>query len=154
MVNISPHKKVARTQLKADCDAQEQQIQAALLDLSRGSFKTIKAAAECYKLLYKTLHHHKQGRKSHSKAFKGLQALPPEAEDALVQHIHRQADFGFPTVTMIECISAHGPPPLPMDIFKGKSHQQGWYQDHAAAKEWVFATSPNGWTDNDLALEW
>ncbi|CDU23184.1 related to transposase [Sporisorium scitamineum] len=58
------------------------------------------------------------------------------------------------TITMVECISTHGPPPLPMVIFKGKAHQQGWYQDHAAAKDWMFATSPNGWTDNDLALEW
>ncbi|SJX61634.1 related to transposase [Sporisorium reilianum f. sp. reilianum] len=41
-----------------------------------------------------------------------------------------------------------------MVIFKGKTHQQGWYCDHAGAKEWVFATSPNSWTDDDLALEW
>ncbi|CDW98081.1 hypothetical protein [Sporisorium scitamineum] len=42
---------------------------------------------------------------------------------------------------MVECISTHGPPPLPMVIFKGKAHQQGWYQDHAAAKDWMFATT-------------
>ena len=41
-----------------------------------------------------------------------------------------------------------------MVIFKGKTHQQGWYQDYAVAKDWVFATSPNGWTDDDLALDW
>ena len=41
-----------------------------------------------------------------------------------------------------------------MVIFKGKTHQQGWYHDYTAAKDWVFATSPNGWTDDDLALDW
>ena len=95
MVNISPRKKVARTQLKADQDNQEQQIQAALLDLSKGTFRTIKAAAQHYHLPYQTLHHCKQGRKSCSEAFKGLQALLPEAEEVLVQHICKCADFGL-----------------------------------------------------------
>ncbi|SAM83441.1 uncharacterized protein UBRO_20763 [Ustilago bromivora] len=41
-----------------------------------------------------------------------------------------------------------------MVIFQGKNHMQGWYHNHTAAKGWVFATSQNGWTDNELALHW
>ncbi|KAJ1021822.1 hypothetical protein NDA13_005434 [Ustilago tritici] len=41
-----------------------------------------------------------------------------------------------------------------MVIFWGKNHMQGWYHNHTAAKDWVFATSQNGWTDNELALHW
>ncbi|KAJ1576820.1 hypothetical protein NDA14_004209 [Ustilago hordei] len=44
--------------------------------------------------------------------------------------------------------------PPPMVIFWGKNHMQGWYHNHTAAKDWVFATSQNGWTDNELALHW
>ncbi|KAJ1033431.1 hypothetical protein NDA13_001422 [Ustilago tritici] len=41
-----------------------------------------------------------------------------------------------------------------MVIFWGKNHMQGWYHNHTAAKDWVFATSQNGWTNNELALHW
>ena len=274
MVNISPRKKVARMQLRLERDQQEERIQAALVAFSQGRFKNLKAAALQHQILYKTLYNRKNGRKSCTKAFKDLQALPPAAEDVLVLHICRQADFGFPvtpqalknlaqqllhqhtsnndamlgtnwvaafthrhpelktfyshimdaqrvlagdpkvveayfdlleetvkeynivpdniynmdetgfllgqsqahniivpkengnnccfrsqpgnreTITVVECIGAHGTPPPPMVIYCSKTHQQSWYRDHTAAKGWVFATSPNGWTDNDLALEW
>ncbi|SPC60962.1 uncharacterized protein UHOD_11203 [Ustilago sp. UG-2017b] len=58
------------------------------------------------------------------------------------------------TITVIECIGAQGTKPPPMVIFWGKNHMQGWYCNHTAAKDWVFATSQNGWTDNELALHW
>ena len=96
MVNISPRKKVARMQLRLERDQQEERIQAALVAFSQGHFKNLKAAALQHQILYKTLYNRKNGRKSHTEAFKDLQALPPAAEDVLVQHIHRQADFGFP----------------------------------------------------------
>jgi len=274
MVNISPQKTVARAHLKAERDQYEERVQAALLALSHGQFKDIKAAAAHHSIPYTTLYNRKHGRKSRSEAFKDLQALPPEAEEVLVRHIGKQANFGFPvtpqelkhlaeqllrqhtynndaklgrnwvatfrqrhpdlrsyysrvmdaqrvragdpkvveayfdllaqtiqeynivpeniynmdetgfligqsqtrniivpkensknkrfrshpgtreTITVVECIGARGTPPPPMVIYQGKSHQQGWYRDFAAAKEWVFAISPNGWTDNDLAQEW
>ncbi|SOV06528.1 uncharacterized protein UDID_17501 [Ustilago sp. UG-2017a] len=58
------------------------------------------------------------------------------------------------TITVIECIGAQGTKPPPMVIFWGKNHMQGWYCNHTAAKDWVFATSQNGWTDNELPLHW
>jgi len=58
------------------------------------------------------------------------------------------------TITVIECISARGTPPPPMIIYQGKIHMQGWYHDYACTKDWLFATSPNGWTDNDLGQAW
>ncbi|SPO28368.1 uncharacterized protein UTRI_04765 [Ustilago trichophora] len=274
MVNISPRKKVARTQLKSERDQREEQIQAALLAVDQGRFKSLRAAAEHHHVPYKTLYNRKQGKKSRSEAFQDLQILSPGTEDVLVQHIRKQADFGFPvtpkelrqlaeqllrqqtnnndaqlglnwvsafkqrhpglrgyyshimdvqrvlagdpavveayfdlleqtiaeynivpqniynmdetgfligqsqacsiiipkedgkrrrfrshpgtreTITVIECIGARGTPPLPMVIYRGKNHIQGWYRDHLEAKDWTFATSPNGWTDNDLGLEW
>ncbi|SPO25317.1 uncharacterized protein UTRI_10103 [Ustilago trichophora] len=274
MVNISPRKKVARTHLKAERDQKEEQIQAALLGVEQGRFKSLRAAAEHHQVPYNTLYNRKQGKKSCSEAFQDLQVLSPASEDVLVQHIPKQADFGFPvtpkelrqlgeqllrqqsnnndtqlglnwvsafkqrhpglrsyyshvmdmqrvlagdpavveayfdlleqtitehsitpqniynmdetgfligvsqarniiipkengksrrfrshpgtqeTITVIEFISAHGTPPPPMVIYQGKNHMQGWYRDHLEAKDWAFATSPNGWTDNDLGLEW
>ena len=96
MVNISPHKKVARMQLRLERDQQEERIQAALVTFSQGRFKNLKAAALQHQIPYKTLYNRKNGRKSRTEAFKDPQALPPAAEDVLVQHICRQADFGFP----------------------------------------------------------
>ncbi|SAM84174.1 uncharacterized protein UBRO_20814 [Ustilago bromivora] len=58
------------------------------------------------------------------------------------------------TITMIECIGAQGTKLPSMVIFRGKSHMQGWYCNHTAAKDWVFATGQNGWTNNELALHW
>ncbi|SJX62712.1 related to transposase [Sporisorium reilianum f. sp. reilianum] len=96
MVNISPCKKVARIQLKAERDQQDEKIQAPLATFHQGRFKNLKAAALHHQIPYLTLYHCKQGRQSHSEAFKSMQALPPAAEDVLVCHIHKQANFGFP----------------------------------------------------------
>ncbi|SJX66657.1 related to transposase [Sporisorium reilianum f. sp. reilianum] len=208
MTSLSPRKKVVRAHLKMERDRKEQQIQAALADVQQGAFNTITAAADYHDLPYKTLWNRAKGRKSRSEAFQGLQTLSPGSEDILVQHIKKQADFGFPvtpektiadfkilpeniynmdetgfligysqscniimphdsknkrfrahpgnreTITVIECIGARGPPPPPMVIFSRKNHMQGWYHDHDVAADWVFATSPKGWTDDNLAPEW
>ncbi|SYW81915.1 uncharacterized protein UHO2_00412 [Ustilago hordei] len=66
----------------------------------------------------------------------------------------RSQPGNWETITVIECIGAQGTKPPPMVIFQGKKHMQGWYHNHTAAKDWVFATSQNGWTNNELALHW
>jgi hypothetical protein len=55
--------------------------------------------------------------------------------------------------TVIECISAAGISIPPYVIFKGKHIQSNWFQQEAP-KEWMIATSPKGWTNNGLALNW
>ncbi|SAM81050.1 uncharacterized protein UBRO_20591 [Ustilago bromivora] len=72
----------------------------------------------------------------------------------LAENIFNMDKTGFLIGQMIECIGARGTKPSPMVIFWGKNHMQGWYCNHTAAKDWVFATSQNGWTNNELALHW
>ena len=55
-------------------------------------------------------------------------------------------------VTAIECINASGWSLPPFMILAGKLHQAGWYQD--LPPEWAVALSDNGWTTNELGLEW
>ncbi|SAM69831.1 uncharacterized protein UBRO_20465 [Ustilago bromivora] len=246
MVNISPRKRVAKAQLQTDRDQKEHEIQEALSAFQKGQFKDLKATTEHHNVPYNTLWDCSKGHKSRTAAFQHLQAIPPEAEELLVQHIQKQAHYGFlvtpqnlrqlaeqllrqrtdnndatlgpnwvsafkkqhpelrsyysrkmdaarvqatsdssvveayfdvleKTISeyrilpknifnmdktgfligqMIECIGAQGTKPPPMVIFWGKNHMQGWYHNHTAAKDWVFATSQNGWTDNELALHW
>ncbi len=60
--------------------------------------------------------------------------------------------------TMLECVSATGRLFDPLVVFKGKSVQQQWFPDDngflASLDGWRFTTSQNGWTSNDIALEW
>jgi hypothetical protein len=37
-------------------------------------------------------------------------------------------------------------------ILKGKLHQASWYRD--LPSDWVVALSDNGWTNNELGVEW
>ena len=63
-------------------------------------------------------------------------------------------------VTAIEAIGANGSALPPMIIHKGKILMTTWFEPTAdseiasAIESWTFATSPNGWTDNKLGLEW
>jgi hypothetical protein len=60
--------------------------------------------------------------------------------------------------TIVECISATGAALPPLVIFKGKEIQQQWFPDNDEdldpLRNWRFSTSQNGWTSNDIALEW
>lgn len=59
------------------------------------------------------------------------------------------------TITVLETVSAVGKALAPMIIFKGKYHQQDWYQDaENYPKDWLLATLPKGWTDSRLAIIW
>ena len=40
-------------------------------------------------------------------------------------------------------------------IFKGKDLQKQWFiEEFRKFADWFYITSPNGWTDNHIALEW
>jgi len=55
-------------------------------------------------------------------------------------------------VTTIECINASGWSTPPFVILSGKLHQASWYKD--LPSDWVVAVSDNGWTTDELGLEW
>lgn len=54
-------------------------------------------------------------------------------------------------VTAIECISHNDALP-PVIIFKGKVFIQGWFS--TAPPEWRFHMSSNGWTTDQISLDW
>jgi hypothetical protein len=55
-------------------------------------------------------------------------------------------------VTAIECINASGWRLPPFVILAGKLHQASWYKD--LPRHWVISLSDNGWTTNELGLDW
>ncbi|KAH8623156.1 hypothetical protein IG631_22313 [Alternaria alternata] len=55
-------------------------------------------------------------------------------------------------VTTIECINASGWCLPPFVILSGKQHQASWY--HNIPIDWVLAVSDNGWTTDELGVEW
>jgi hypothetical protein len=55
-------------------------------------------------------------------------------------------------VTTIECINALGWSIPPFIILSGRLHQASWYQD--LPPNWAVAVSDNGWTTDELGLEW
>jgi hypothetical protein len=55
-------------------------------------------------------------------------------------------------VTTIECINASGWSIPPFVILQGKLHQASWYQ--GLPPDWAIAVSNNGWTTDELGLEW
>ena len=57
-------------------------------------------------------------------------------------------------VTAIECVNARGWFLPPMVIFKGKVHLSAWYENNEIPRDWTLAVSDNGWTTNELGLEW
>lgn len=55
-------------------------------------------------------------------------------------------------VTTIECINASGWCLPPFVILSGKLHQASWYPH--LPLDWVLAVSNNGWTTDELGVEW
>jgi hypothetical protein len=55
-------------------------------------------------------------------------------------------------VTSIECINASGWSLSPFLILEGKLHQAEWYTTFPP--DWVIVLSANGWTTDELDLEW
>lgn len=58
--------------------------------------------------------------------------------------------------SMIECISALGVALDPLVIFKAKSIQEQWFKKEFLTQHpgWHVTFSENGWTSNDIAVEW
>jgi len=58
--------------------------------------------------------------------------------------------------SIVECISALGVALDPLVIFKAKSIQEQWFKKDFLTKHsnWHVTFSENGWTSNDIALEW
>jgi regulator of replication initiation timing len=57
-------------------------------------------------------------------------------------------------ITVIQAINAEGRAIPPFIIGAGQYHLANWYRDSNLPGDWVIATSPNGWTDNEVGLEW
>ncbi len=55
--------------------------------------------------------------------------------------------------TFIECINASGDALTPAVIFKGTHIQKQWFEQEFKYP-WHFTCSENGWTSNEIALEW
>ena len=57
--------------------------------------------------------------------------------------------------SFIEAVTATGRSLKPGIIFKGKELQKQWFLNELELiADWHYITSPNGWTDNHIALEW
>jgi hypothetical protein len=57
-------------------------------------------------------------------------------------------------ITVIQAINAKGQSIPPFIIGAGQYHLANWYRECDLPGDWVIATSPNGWTNNNLGLEW
>jgi hypothetical protein len=56
-------------------------------------------------------------------------------------------------VTLIAAINAAGWSIPPFLIFAGKYHLSAWYEEDIP-HDWAIAVSDNGWTNNELGVEW
>ncbi|EWZ77885.1 hypothetical protein FOXG_22498 [Fusarium oxysporum f. sp. lycopersici 4287] len=57
--------------------------------------------------------------------------------------------------SFIGAVTATGRSLKPGIIFKGKELQKQWFlNEFELIADWHYITSPNGWTDNHIALEW
>jgi hypothetical protein len=57
-------------------------------------------------------------------------------------------------ITVIQAINAEGQAIPPFIMGAGQYHLANWYRDSNLPGDWAIATSPNGWTDNEVGLEW
>ncbi|KAM6513715.1 hypothetical protein FALCPG4_18977 [Fusarium falciforme] len=57
--------------------------------------------------------------------------------------------------SFIEAITAGGRALIPGIIFKGKELQKQWFlEEFKKIADWYYITSPNGWTDDHIGVEW
>lgn len=57
-------------------------------------------------------------------------------------------------VTVIQGINSQGWAVPPFIVFKGKWHLASWYEKEYFPDDWRIAVSENGWTTNEVTLEW
>jgi hypothetical protein len=58
------------------------------------------------------------------------------------------------SLTVIECITADGFVIPPYFVFKGEYHLERWYQSADLPDDYRIATSPKGFTSDQLAFDW
>jgi hypothetical protein len=56
--------------------------------------------------------------------------------------------------TVVAAINAAGWAIPPFLILTGKYHLSAWYEEVEIPRDWVIAVSDNGWTTNELGVEW
>jgi hypothetical protein len=56
--------------------------------------------------------------------------------------------------TVIAAINAAGWSIPPFLILTGQHHLSAWYEEPEIPRDWVIAVSDNGWTTNELGVEW
>ncbi|KAK1912730.1 MFS-type transporter clz9 [Pyrenophora teres f. teres] len=56
--------------------------------------------------------------------------------------------------TLIAAISAAGWSVPPFLIFAGQYPLSAWYEEAEIPRDWAIAVSDNGWTNNELGVEW
>ncbi|KAH7459257.1 hypothetical protein FOMA001_g20090 [Fusarium oxysporum f. sp. matthiolae] len=57
-------------------------------------------------------------------------------------------------ITVIQAINAEGRAIPPFIIGSGQYHFANWYRENNPPGYWALATSQNGWTVNEMGLEW
>ncbi|KAJ3455087.1 hypothetical protein MRS44_013687 [Fusarium solani] len=57
-------------------------------------------------------------------------------------------------VIVIQAINAEGWAMQPFIVVAGQCHLASWYQGSNLPGDWAIATTQNGWTDNNIGLEW
>jgi hypothetical protein len=57
-------------------------------------------------------------------------------------------------VTVIQGVNALGWAVPPFIVVKGQFHLQSWYENGQLQPDWRVATSDNGWTTNEIGLDW
>lgn len=72
------------------------------------------------------------------------------------QITHASQDGSREFISLLACICADQTYLPPALIYKGESYdlQDSWLEDFAEGEEAFFATSENGWTTDDLGLQW
>jgi len=56
--------------------------------------------------------------------------------------------------TVIQAINATGRAIPPFIIFAGKYHLSAWYQEEDIPSTWAIRVTDNGWTTNEVGIEW
>jgi hypothetical protein len=56
--------------------------------------------------------------------------------------------------TVIQGINAAGWAIPPFIIFAGQYHLSAWYEEEDIPRDWAIAVSDNGWTTNELGVDW
>lgn len=57
-------------------------------------------------------------------------------------------------VTVIQGVNSQGWAIPPFIVVAGQNHLANWYEDRDIPKDWVISTSSNGWTTNEIGLDW